>query len=72
MLDMPNYNDHSTTPPTPSIIPHTPALSGPEGEVEDVIVQHAQFNSPLKIYSEDNMKEAFAIQTEGAQPQVQR
>ena len=80
MLNMPNFDDSPVpynSSPSPSNVyrpasaqanycsPSTPDHAvfnaGPGGAT----VAHAQYNSPLSMYSNDNVADAFAGQTDG-------
>ncbi len=69
LLNLPNFDDIPVpTPPThgsPST-PPTPSMPGvASGSTGDGLVVHKQFNSPLSMYSDDNVVDAFAGQTGG-------
>lgn len=71
---MPNFNDdkpvtirqRSNTPGTPGTPPTvgTPPIIHPPGP-GDATVAHMQYNSPMGMYSNDSVKEAFVGQTDG-------
>ena len=65
MLNMPDFND----PPkliTPPAGPATPGQQAPEEQVnQDGVYVHSQYNSPLQMYSNENVDEAFSGQTQG-------
>ena len=74
LLNMPSFDDS-----TPSVqkVPQSPtAQAVNQAEVpSDGMVAHAQYNSPLNVYSDDAVNETFAAQTGGevnVTPQRQR
>ena len=72
MLNLPNFEDpprHTAamSPPSSHVTqqqPHYPDV-GDSGGMSEGPVVHAQYNSPLQMYSSDNVEEAFKGQSGG-------
>ena len=71
MLHMPSFSDK----PEPIIPPHIlqqqqqqkqQQQQASTPETPEGVVAHAQYNSPLNVYSDSSMKEQFEIQTGGS------
>ena len=68
MLNMPDFNDppQLITPPSPQQQQQHVQNANPEQQMnEDGVYVHAQYNSPLQMYSNDKVDEAFSGQTAG-------
>ncbi|KAK2158690.1 hypothetical protein LSH36_165g01052 [Paralvinella palmiformis] len=71
MLNLPKFEDsprpRGRTPQTPPTPGHQQAPTTPDYEPGpgEATVAHVQYNSPLDLYSENNVAEAFTGQTDG-------